>query len=326
MAALMKTFVRVAEVWTPTADGSLLEVSAGLFDAAPAFGAISRTMCFGRGEGLPGRAWNEGRPVLLKNFDGGYFRRAAVAKSAGLSCAVALPIFLGDRLTCVVVLFCGDVQAQVGAIELWHNDPRVTSDLKLADGYFGATATDLEALTRDGALARGIGAPGRAWQREASVFVDNVAESRHFLRAEVAASAGILRALAVPCSTADSGTAGSAGTWVLCLLASAGSPIAQRVESWQANPAGTTLHRTYGHCETLGPLPAGAHGPSIPVGASNTSANTDASASAIASAWRSGAAQAASGTAAAAAPGPQSVLCLPVIGDGAVVEVLALYF
>ena len=324
----MNTFIRVAEVWTPTTDGSLLEVSAGLFDAAPAFGAISRTLCFGRGEGLPGHAWNEGRPVLLKNFDSGYFRRTAAAKAAGLRCAVALPIFLDGVLTSVVVLFCGDVQAQVGAIELWHNDPRITTDLKLADGYFGATATDLEALTRDGALARGIGAPGLAWQREASVFIDNVAQSRHFLRAEVAASAGILRALALPCSTAATGMSGPADTWVLSLLASAGSPIAHRVESWQASTAGAGLRRAYGHCETLGPLPVNADGPLIPVDAGG----------AIATAWRSGAAQAASGAVGlsgllpgglpgeAGAPVLPSVLCIPVVSDGAVAEVIALYF
>ena len=38
-----KTFIRVAEVWVPSTDGHLLELAGGLFDEAPAFGAISRT-------------------------------------------------------------------------------------------------------------------------------------------------------------------------------------------------------------------------------------------------------------------------------------------
>jgi len=109
----MEPFIRVAEVWTPSKEGSPLELSAGLFDAAPAFGAISRKMCFGRAEGLPGRAWDEGRPVLLQRFEGSFFQRTEAARAAGLSCAVALPIFVGGRLTSVVVLFCGDVQAHV---------------------------------------------------------------------------------------------------------------------------------------------------------------------------------------------------------------------
>ena len=108
----MKTFVQVAEVRVPSADGREHELSAGLFDGAPAFGEISRTMRFVCGEALPGRARGEGRPLLLPRLEGSYFKR--------------------------------------------------TADLKLADGYFGATDPALEALTRDGSPSRGAGAPGLA--------------------------------------------------------------------------------------------------------------------------------------------------------------------
>ena len=138
-------------------------------------------MCFGRTEGLPGRAWDEGRPAMLRRLDGPVFRRARAARAAGLTCAVAVPTFVGDTLTSVVVLLCGDDEADIGAIELWHNDPRLTSDLTLAEGYFGATTPELKMLTRDGSLPRGAGAPGLAWQREAAVFIDNVATSPQFL-------------------------------------------------------------------------------------------------------------------------------------------------
>jgi hypothetical protein len=113
----MATFIRVAEVWTPTADGMLLELAGGLFDAAPRFGAISRTLCFGRAEGLPGHAWDEGHPLMLRQLEGSYFRRSTAACAEGLSCAIALPIFLEERLTSVVVLLCGAADAQVGAID-----------------------------------------------------------------------------------------------------------------------------------------------------------------------------------------------------------------
>ena len=196
----MNTFIRVAEVWVPSADGSLLELADGIFDAAPAFGSSSRAMCFGRAEGLPGNAWEEGRPLLLRRLEGSFFRRTTAARAAGLTCAVALPIFLGERLTSVVVLLCGYgngvAGAEVGAIELWRNDPRVESDLRLADGYFGATDPDLEALSRDSFLPRGQGLPGLAWQRDASVFIEDIGASRHFLRTQTAASAGIVRGLA----------------------------------------------------------------------------------------------------------------------------------
>lgn len=313
----MNTFVQVVEVWVPSADGGPLELAGGLFDAAPAFGAISRTMVFARGEGLPGRAWDEGHPLLLRRLEGSYFKRAAAAQAAGLSCAVALPIFIDEELSSVVVMLCGDDDANVGAVELWHNDPRITADLKLAEGYFGSTAPEVEELTRDGSLSRGAGAPGLAWQRESAVFIDNVGDSQQFLRAQVAARAGILRALAIPC------TAQGRETWVLSLLSSNDTPIARRFESWLGDGTDAHLRRAFGFCEVQGRLAVD----------SSTALPADALGS-IGVAWRSGVAQAATGEAAlsalqegeAVAAGVASVLAIPVISDGAVSEVVALYF
>ncbi len=321
----MNTFIRVAEVWLPSADGSLLELAGGLFESAPAFGAITRTMCFGRAEGLPGNAWEAGRPLLLRQLEGSYFRRAAAARAAGLDCAIALPIFVGERLTSVVVLLCGQGDApaaqQVGAIELWRNDPRVESDLRLSEGYFGATDPDLEALSRDSFLPRGQGLPGLAWQREAAVFIENIGESRHFLRAQAAASAGIVRGLAMPCSTRTH------QTWVVSLLSSPQSPIARRIESWLPDESGQGLQRAFGFCERAGRL------------AADSGSTTPASAlGPIGQAWSSAVAQVASADAAAGrawsqewqelqAFGLRSVLAIPLVGvDDKVSEVIALYF
>ena len=311
---VVKTFVRVAEVWVPSPDGSLLELGGGLFDAAPQFGASSRTLCFGRAEGLPGLAWDEGRPVMLRRLEGPVFRRAQAARAAGLTCAVALPFFAGDVLTSVVVLLCGDDEEDIGAIELWHNDPRLTGDLRLAEGYFGATAPDLEALTRDGSLPRGAGAPGLAWQREAAVLIDNVATSPQFLRSQTAAHAGIVRALALPCSVRVN------ETWVLSLLSSATRPIARRIESWLPSELRTHLQRAHGHCEVRGCIPANGRGP-------------DCAGSPLETAWLTGAAQVAGPDAVrrlhegdVATASFTGLLALPVLSDGAVSEVVVLYF
>jgi hypothetical protein len=316
----MNTFIRVAEVWVPSEDGSLLELADGIFDAAPSFGAISRKLCFGRAEGLPGHAWEEGRPLLLRELAGSYFRRAEAARAAGLNCAVALPIFAAERLTSVVVLLCSDSEAQVGAIELWHNNPRVTGDLTLSEGYYGATDPALETLSRDTFLPRGSGLPGLAWQREAAVFIDNLGESHRFLRSQAAASAGILRGLAIPCSTLRH------ETWVLSLLSSGQAPIARRVESWIPDDAGQRLQRAFAYCEQ--------HGAARPVG--EASACAPAALGAIGRAWASATAQCARGDDAVGAAqavewqaaGLRSVLAIPVVTDGGseVSEVLALHF
>lgn len=335
----MNTFIRLAEVWIPSTDASMLELAGGLFDAAPAYGAISHDMCFGRAEGLPGRAWDEGRPLLLRQLEGSYFKRAAAARAVGLTCAVAWPVFLEGALTCVVVLLCGDASTHVGSVELWHNDPRVGTDLRLADGYFGTGSPALEELTRDAGLPRGAGAPGLAWQRDAAVFIGDISASKHFLRGPEAHDAGIVSALAFPCRVP------ARQNWVLCLLSSKITPIARRVEVWRPNAEGTHLERVLGHCEVRGAL-SGLDAPAFAI---------DSPAS-IAEVFRSGVAQAVPGTAVhgektnaapgrpnqartategeaipmsaqeADAAGVRSLLAVPVMDESGVAEVVCLYF
>lgn len=315
----VNTFIRIAEVWTPSYDGSLLELASGLFDGALAFEAITRSMCFAHGEGLPGRAWEAGHPLLLRQLDGSYFKRAAAAKAFDLTCAVAFPVFLRDQLTCVVVLLFGEAKAHVGAVELWHNDPGLSPDLTLADGYFGTGSAVLENLSRDSWLPRGSGAPGLAWQKELSVFIDDVSSSRHFLRGHEASAAGIERALAIPCSVTGR------DTWVLGLLSSQVTPIARRIETWRpcADAASASLHRFAGVCESQGALPCD-EDQSWPVDAMG--AIGLAWGSAIAQASPDNATHAALSTEQARSAQLESMLAMPVVVNGAVTEVVALYF
>ena len=95
----MKTFIRVIEYWVPSEDGGLLGFGGGLFGSATRFAAATRELCFGRGEGLPGQAWEAGHPIVLKDLEGSYFRRAAAARAEGLTCGIAVPIFKGERLS-----------------------------------------------------------------------------------------------------------------------------------------------------------------------------------------------------------------------------------
>lgn len=313
----MHTFIRVVEVWRPSADGTLLELADGLFESAPAFGAVSRGMCFGRGEGLPGHAWDEARPLLLRRLEGSYFRRVAAARAEGLDCAVALPIFHGGTLSSVVVLLCGDAGSQAGAVELWHNDPRVTGDLRLESGHFGAGAEALAELSRDSYLPRGSGLPGLAWQREAAVFIEGLGDSRQFLRAQSVASAGVVNGLALPC------TSPLQQTWVLSLLSSRETPIARRVESWLPGEAAGTLQRGFGHCERQGRLPGGAE-----------TAVEAASLGSIGACWDDGVARvsvAAHRVGAGladelASAGLHSLVVIPLVADDAVSELVVLNF
>lgn len=317
----MNTFIRIVEVWTPTEDGASLELSSGLFPGAAAFEAITRQMIFARGEGLPGRAWEVGHPLMMRELSGSYFKRAAAARALDLTCAVACPVFRGEALQCVVVLLMGGAASSVGTVELWRNDGRISSDMALVDGYFGASdqAAELEALTREGWLPRGAGAPGLAWQKGETVCIADIARSKRFLRKDAALTLGIDRALAVPCSVRGT------SSWVLALLSAPSTPIALRVEVWTQPPGRTDgLVRSSGFCESAGELPSGA----------GTVHKLEAL-GAVGTAWRTGVAQASTllptpGTLADQqalhASGVRSVLALPVLMDDAVNEVVALYF
>jgi hypothetical protein len=317
MTTPLTTFIRATEIWVPSSDGLLLEFGGGLFAGAAHFAAISRAMCFGRAEGLPGTAWDEGRPILLKQFEGSNFRRTVAAKAAGLGCAVALPMFLGDRLTSVLVFFCSDDAAQGGALELWRNNPRVTTDMTLVDGRYGADAADLEALSRETFLPRGTGLPGMAWQRGSAVFMPELGTAGRFLRGEEAASAGIHRGLAIPCPTRAN------ENHVLTLLASAATPIARRIETWAPGASTRSLQRSFGFCEGEGALAAATA--AVPL---------EADAGCVARAFMDGvpaltnqaAAEPGAVGASAGACGADALVAVPIISEGVVAEVLVLYF
>jgi hypothetical protein len=154
----MKTLVRAAEIWVLSKDRTRLEFGGGL----DAFGTVNDISCFGFAEGLAAKAWAAGRPIILRDLGGSDPERAA-NQAAGLTCAVALPVFAGEFLMGVVVLCCGDDDTHVGAIELWHHDPSITNDLRFAEGYYG-TADTFEFNAAYAKFPRGYGLPGRTWR------------------------------------------------------------------------------------------------------------------------------------------------------------------
>lgn len=223
----MNAFIRVIEYWVPTADKSLLEFGGAMFGNANRFAAATRSLCFGKGEGLPGQAWEQGRPIVLRQLGDSYFRRAKAAEADGLTCGIALPLYKGTALTAVVVIFCGDDAQSAGAIELWRNDPQENTDLSLADGYYGLTGDAFEFISRSIIFRRGSGLPGIAWEKQAPVFLENLGKGSGFLRADGAVKVGINRGFAIPCAAQDGSNV------VMAFLSALATPIAQQVEVWE---------------------------------------------------------------------------------------------
>jgi hypothetical protein len=244
------TFVKAVEYWVPGTDRRQLEYGGGLYGQATRFAMISRKLCFGRGEGLPGKAWDQGHPLLLKAFEGSYFQRTAAAHAEGLTGALAWPILAGEYLKAVLVVFFGDGEDHAGAIELWRNDPAESKDMVLADGHYGRTAEAFEFLSRRTSFRRGTGLPGMAWDSGMPLFLPDLGKGSRFLRSDGALQVGINRGFALACAASDG------CHHVLAMLSALNTPIVRRFEVWQREGEG--LVRMSGFCEcegVLGPAP-----------------------------------------------------------------------
>jgi len=217
-----RTFIEVAEVWIPK-DGRLV-LDGGDYGALKDFAAASGQESFAKGEGLPGKAWAEARPVVLKGFDGTYFKRAEAAKAAGLTSAVAVPVFAGAELKAVLVVLCANDDVRTGAIEVWAARDAV---LKLDDGYYGA-AKHFEWVSQHTQFPRGQGLPGGVWAAGMPMLMRDLGSGYRFIRAESAGQAGLTTGLGLPIPTPGD------AEYVLTLLSARGTPIARRFEIWDA--------------------------------------------------------------------------------------------
>jgi hypothetical protein len=256
--AAMNTFIRVVELWVPDRTRTRLEFGGALGGNATFsdFIALSANTRFGYDEGLPGKAWASGHPEILTEFAGSYFKRTEAARAAGLTCGVALPVFSGEFLMAVMVLFCGDDAQHVGAIELWHNDADESHEMGLVDGYYG-TADMFEFNSRHTKFPRGFGLPGRAWKAGMPIIIKDLHNARRFLRWEEATEIGINCGVGIPYVT-EPGQA-----WVLTFLSARATPIAERFEIWVPNAERDALTFQSGDCNKGTDLDALYRGKSI---------------------------------------------------------------
>jgi hypothetical protein len=232
--ASARSFIRAAEIWRPSADGRELAFGGGVYGALTAFEAVSRDMRFGRGEGLPGQAWATRRPVVMKRFDEATFRRVEAAAEAGLTSGIALPVFARDDLKAVVVLFCGDDESHVGAIEAWRFDPDLDAQMGLHDGYYGG-AELFEMTSRTVSFGKGFGLPGTVWETGMPVLMRDLYLSDRFLRREEALKVGITLGLGLPFEY-DPGR-----FWVMAFLSALSTPLIRRFEVWTPDEGGSRL-------------------------------------------------------------------------------------
>ena len=233
------SFIRAVEVWAPNASGTALTLSSSDYTGLEAFGQISAETSFALGEGLPGKAWQEQRPVVLKQFEESTFVRTAAARDAGLTSGVAIPVFDGKQLKAVLVLLCGKLDEASGAIEVWQDDG--LSGMALVDGYYGEMER-FEWLSKQIRFPLGIGLPGTVWQSQQATIMANLANSTSFLRAANAKEAGISTGIGIPFySPIGSPSQPEDLSAVLVFLSSRDTPLAKRFEIWQQTDDGDGL-------------------------------------------------------------------------------------
>ncbi len=220
-----RTFIEITEVWVPE-DGRLV-LAGGNYGGRDKFEAVSGRESFAKGEGLPGKAWDEARPVVLKQFDGSYFKRTEAAKEEGLTSGVAVPVFAGDTLKAVLVVLCSDDEGRTGAIEVWQEYDGV---LMLRDGYYGA-AKHFEWVSQHTHFPRGQGLPGGVWAAATPILMRDLGSGYRFIRSDSAGKAGLTTGLGVPVPVPGD------EIYVLTLLSARGTPIARRFEIWDARSA-----------------------------------------------------------------------------------------
>jgi hypothetical protein len=230
----MKTFIKVTEIWIPTKDRNRLEFSAGLYGDLHEFRVASEKESFAYDEGLPGKAWAAGHPMVLTEFDHSYFKRTKSAKKAGLTCGIAMPVFSGDFLMAVVVFLCGDDQHHAGAIEVWSNSLERNAELALVDGFYG-TLDDFERLSRKTKFTKGGGLPGQVWEACLPVLIEDMGQTATFIRSADAKKAGITTAIGIPVSVVAN------QVYIMTFLSAKATPIAKRIQIWAPDRSGERL-------------------------------------------------------------------------------------
>ena len=230
----MKTFIKVTEIWVPNKQRTQLEFGSGLYGGLVEFKAASEQQQFAYNEGLPGKAWAEGRPLVLKEFEQSYFKRTSAAKEVGLTCGIAIPIFSGDFLLAVVVFLCADDENHVGAIEVWSNQDSSEQSLKVIDGYYGSLH-HFEQISRDISVANDQGLAGLAWAQGLPVLIDDISKADGFVRTHDAKQFGITMGIGIPVSDHLN------SPYIMTFLSAKATPLAKRIQIWIPDLRGEQL-------------------------------------------------------------------------------------
>lgn len=185
--------IQGAELWVPQDDQLVLR--AGAYGPHTEFARVSARTRFRLGEGLPGAVWEREQALVWRDLRS-HFVRAEYAAAAGIDAALGIPWFAGQKLAAVITLLFTVSTESAACVELWNHDESVHV-LRHGGGLY-AHAEEFARVSPLVQFPYAAGLPGMTWSGGIPLVVDDVRASSEFVRAELAARAGLKRAIGVP--------------------------------------------------------------------------------------------------------------------------------
>lgn len=197
--AVQTSFIASAELWSGPADS-----------IAPHVGRF-----------VAERLWNTHEATVVTT---------PLEVGGALQAVLGIPWFIGDQRQSCLLLASTTAS---GTIEVWHQDVE-RNELRLSSGYFGKwdEFRRITALTK---FKLGAGLPGRVWASQSPVLLEDLSESKAFLRAEAAMSIGLDFGLGLPVQYAS-------GLGVIAFLSSRRSPLGRSIDLWRLTAEGDLEH------------------------------------------------------------------------------------
>jgi len=164
------------EIWRGKSGRTELCLAEGKYPGLGRFARLSPHVCFPKGSGLPGLAWESGLPRLSGDLGGDPdFLRRGGAATERLTSAVALPITRGVALGAVLLMINHAQTPLFRAMEIWQPTRRGDS-LRLACVRRACHGCDAVADAGRGLdLPAGDGWIGRAWANRRTEIVSAAA-------------------------------------------------------------------------------------------------------------------------------------------------------
>ena len=185
--------IQGAELWVPKDDQLVLR--AGAYGPHTEFARVSARTRFRRNEGLPGTVWAKQQALVWRDLTT-HFVRAEYAALAGIDAALGIPWYTGRELAGVITLLFTVSTDAAACIEIWNHDESVPV-LRHGGGLY-AHAEEFARVSPLVQFPYAAGLPGSTWSSGIPVVVEDVRASSEFVRAELAARAGLKRAIGVP--------------------------------------------------------------------------------------------------------------------------------